>query len=91
MIIIVDVITRSADTWCVVVRRALLSFAASFLDMTNVTFPEEKQGPAHRKAFRALMDAREDILSKLCVDPGRPAVYPLGWQCLSGSTHSGDP
>ena len=55
----------AADTWCVVVRRALLSFAASFLDMTNVTFPEEKQGPAHRRAFRALMDAREELLSKL--------------------------
>ena len=42
-----------------------IAFAASFLDMTYVTFPEGKQGPAHRKAFQALMDAREKLLPKL--------------------------
>ena len=42
-----------------------IACAASFLDMTSVTFPDGKQGPAHKKAFGRLMDAREALLSKL--------------------------
>ena len=42
-----------------------IACAASFLDMTSVTFPDGKQGPARKKAFASLMDARAKFISKL--------------------------
>ena len=44
-----------------------IGFAASFLDMTFATFPE---GPKHKTAFRALIDARNhELLAKIMSGP----------------------